>query len=64
MEPCIEYIEMPLSLRAHYQSFTEAQHTVGTRLGLTYPWLSLEQGAATYLKALKQAELDSKNSVP
>ena len=50
--PSIEYIAMPMALRAHYQNFTEAKHTMADRLGLAMPWLSLEQGAGRYVAQL------------
>jgi ADP-L-glycero-D-manno-heptose 6-epimerase len=48
----IEYIDMPQSLRAHYQSFTQAEHTVAKRLGLEFDWTRLEVGVQNYMDRL------------
>lgn len=48
--PDIEYIDMPASLRAHYQNFTEAKHSMLSLLGWNSDWTSLESGVADYVR--------------
>lgn len=43
-EPKIEFINMPLALRQHYQNYTCADLSTLKRLGLADPILSLEEG--------------------
>ena len=46
----IDYIEMPKSLQAHYQNFTEAKHSALPVLGFSNDWTSLESGVADYVQ--------------
>ncbi|MFA5504173.1 MAG: NAD-dependent epimerase/dehydratase family protein [Vulcanimicrobiota bacterium] len=50
-EVAISYIDMPEQLRAHYQNYTCAELSTLHKLGLTRPFLSLEEG---FQKALLQ----------
>lgn len=46
----IEFIEMPETLRAHYQYFTEAEMGKARAVGFTRPFSSLEDAAADYVR--------------
>lgn len=46
----IEFIEMPESLRAHYQYFTEADMAKVHAAGFTEPFFTLEDAAADYIR--------------
>ena len=46
----IEYIEMPESLRSHYQSFTQAEMQKLRNAGYTQHISSLEEGVADYVQ--------------
>lgn len=50
VEPRIEYIEMPESLRARYQYFTEADLAHLRSAGFTQPTTTLEDGVEDYVK--------------
>ncbi len=50
IEPNIEFIEMPLSLRDHYQYFTEADMTKARSIGFTREFSSLEDAVYDYVK--------------
>lgn len=51
MAPRIEYIEMPESLRSHYQYFTEAPlDRLREKAGFTASMTSLEQGVEDYIR--------------
>jgi len=49
-EPNIIYIDMPESLQAQYQSFTQANMEKLIRSGYSQPFLSLEEGVESYIK--------------
>jgi ADP-L-glycero-D-manno-heptose 6-epimerase len=53
--PQIEYIDMPKSLQAHYQNFTESKQSVLPVLGLSTDWTSLESGVADYVHSYLSA---------
>jgi len=53
MKPCIEYIEMPESLRNQYQYWTEADLTKLRQTGAPVSFSSLEDGVADYVKHLE-----------
>ena len=46
----IEFIEMPETLRGHYQYFTEAEMAKARAAGFTRPFSSLEDAAADYVQ--------------
>ena len=48
--PLIEYVEMPESMRAHYQYFTEARMERLRRAGYSLPFTTIEDGVATYVR--------------
>ena len=48
--PLIEYVEMPESMRAHYQYFTEARMERLRRAGYALPFTTIEQGVDTYVR--------------
>jgi ADP-L-glycero-D-manno-heptose 6-epimerase len=50
LEPNIEYIEMPESLRPKYQYFTQADTTKLRGAGFSAPFTELEQGIAVYVR--------------
>jgi len=50
LEPNIEYIEMPTSLRGRYQYFTQADMSKLTSLGSTPRFHALEEGVADYVQ--------------
>jgi len=49
-EPCIEYIEMPESLRDKYQYFTQAEMGKLRAAGYDQPFTSLEDGIRDYVQ--------------
>lgn len=49
-KPSIEYFEMPASLKAQYQNFTEAFHRTAQRLELPFEWTPLEDGVRDYVQ--------------
>ncbi|MBF0214997.1 MAG: ADP-glyceromanno-heptose 6-epimerase [Magnetococcales bacterium] len=51
----IEYVQMPESLRAKYQSFTEADITQLRSVGYDAPFDSLEEGIATFVRVKADA---------
>lgn len=50
MEPCIEFIDMPETLKEKYQYFTEASMDKLRNAGYDKPFTALEDGAADYIK--------------
>ena len=50
LEPNIEYIEMPTTLRGRYQYFTQADMSKLTSLGSTPRFHTLEEGVADYVQ--------------
>jgi len=50
LEPAIEYIEMPASLRDRYQYYTQADISKLTSSGLAPPFHTLEAGVADYVQ--------------
>ncbi len=50
VEPNIEYIDMPLSIRDKYQYFTQAEMEKLRGIGYTEEFYSLEDGAADYVQ--------------
>ena len=48
--PLIEYVEMPESMRAHYQYFTEARMERLRRAGYAAPFTTLEEGVGLYVR--------------
>ena len=55
--PLIEYVEMPETMRAHYQYFTQAQMTRLRRAGCTAPFATIEEGVGRYVRDyLSQAD--------
>ena len=46
----IEFVDMPESIRANYQYFTEARMTKLREAGYTAPFYSLEEGVADYVQ--------------
>ncbi len=54
LAPQIEYIDMPPSLRAQYQYFTEAQMGKLRSAGYSRPFYSLEEAIADYLQYLEK----------
>lgn len=50
LEPKIDFIEMPESLRDRYQYFTEANLTKLRKAGYTAPMTTLEDGVKTYIQ--------------
>ena len=50
-EPVIEYIDMPDSIRASYQYFTQAEMDNLRRTGFNGAFSTLEQGVARYVKS-------------
>ena len=56
-EAHIEYVEMPLALRAQYQYFTQASMERLRQAGYTRPFTSLEEGVRDYVQRyLSQAD--------
>jgi ADP-L-glycero-D-manno-heptose 6-epimerase len=53
----IRYVPFPPSLRASYQSYTQADLTTLRAAGYQAPFIGLEQGVSSYLDALKAAGL-------
>lgn len=50
LEPRIEYIDMPESLAAKYQNFTQADMSKAAAAGYTQPFTSLEDGVRDYVR--------------
>jgi ADP-L-glycero-D-manno-heptose 6-epimerase len=50
LEPRIQYIPMPVELRARYQYFTQAKIDKLHRAGFVQPMLSLEEGVSQYVQ--------------
>jgi ADP-L-glycero-D-manno-heptose 6-epimerase len=50
LEPKIEFIDMPEDIRDKYQYFTEANMAKLQKAGYPYPFTSLEEGVADYVK--------------
>ena len=50
IEPCIEYVDMPLTIRDKYQYFTEAKMDKLREIGYSEPFYSLEDGAKDYVQ--------------
>ena len=48
--PAIEYMEMPESMRAHYQYFTEARMERLRHAGYAAPFTTIEEGVGTYVR--------------
>ena len=48
--PLIEYVEMPESMRAHYQYFTEARMERLRHAGYAAPFATIEEGVGTYVR--------------
>ena len=48
--PLIEYVEMPESMRAHYQYFTEARMERLRHAGYAAPFTTIEEGVGTYVR--------------
>ena len=46
----IEFVDMPLSIRANYQYFTQANMAKLAQAGYSHPFHSLEDGVADYVK--------------
>jgi ADP-L-glycero-D-manno-heptose 6-epimerase len=55
--PCIEYIEMPETLRPRYQYFTEAKMQKLRQAGYAKPFTALEDGIADYSRFLKDKSI-------
>ena len=49
--PLIEYVEMPESMRAHYQYFTQARMERLRRAGYAAPLTTIEEGVGMYVRA-------------
>ena len=54
MEPKIEYVDMPETLQAKYQYFTQADLRKLRASGYNEPFTSLEDGAAAYVKWMQE----------
>lgn len=52
-EPCIEFVEMPDSLRGAYQYYTQADPAKLLRAGFSAPIHTLEDGVTDYVKYLE-----------
>ena len=48
--PAIEYMEMPESMRAHYQYFTEARMERLRHAGYAAPFAAIEEGVGTCVR--------------
>jgi ADP-L-glycero-D-manno-heptose 6-epimerase len=49
-EPLIEWIDVPETIRDHYQYFTQADMTALRQAGYERPFLSVEEGVADYVR--------------
>ena len=56
MAPQVEYFDMPETLRAKYQYFTQANTTKLHKAGYTRPFLDLKAGVADYVKILETTQ--------